>query len=164
MDYTTTFSGEIAIDPPLNPEEISYLKKFNVTRRMARENGPYYVDGSGYYGQGDDNDIEDYNRPPPGQPGLWCQWTPTDDGKSLVWDEGEKFYDSAEWMKYIIDHFLQPGCKAKDHLGFLQGNHVCNGVIEAQGEDADDRWDLVVMGNVVATRDYTRVAGSLVDL
>ncbi|HRO59371.1 MAG TPA: hypothetical protein PKZ27_03015 [Rhodocyclaceae bacterium] len=149
MGYTTEFEGSIAIEPPLNAEEIAFLKKFNETRRMNRERGPYFVDGTGDFGQGADSDIKDFNSPPEGQPGLWCQWRPTEDGTTIEWDGGEKFYYSVEWMEYIIEHFLKPGALAKDELPFLQANHICNGEIEAQGEDRDDRWKLVVQNNHV---------------
>jgi hypothetical protein len=121
---------------------------------MDRRNGPYFVDGTGYMGQGDDEDVLDSNNPPDGQPGLWCQWIPNDEGTVICWDGGEKFYDAAEWMKYLIDHFLKPGCRAAVKLPFLQANHIVNGVIHAQGEDSDDRWDLVVHANSVATQRF----------
>jgi hypothetical protein len=149
VGYTTDFSGQINIEPPLNQEEVAYLKKFNETRRMDRENGPYFVDGSGFMGQGHDADVRNHNSPPKGQPGLWCQWVPTEDGTAIEWDGGEKFYSSKEWMAYLIDHFLKPGALAKDALPFLQANHVLNGVIKAQGEDMDDRWKLIVKDNIV---------------
>ena len=106
MGYTTTFESRIEIVPPLNAEEIIYLKKFNQTRRMARTRGPYFVGGTGMMGQGNNLDLTDHNRPPEGQPGLWCQWRPTEDGSAIEWDGGEKFYDSPEWMKYLIQHFI----------------------------------------------------------
>ena len=152
MGYTTEFQGRIEIVPPLNQEEIDYLTKFNNTRRMNRRNGPYFVDGSGFMGQGRDDDIIDNNKPPAGQPGLWCQWVPTEDGTALVWDEGEKFYNSVEWMAYLIEHFLKPGALAMGQLPFLQG-HLLNGTIKAQGEDMDDRWKLVVTDNIVTCID-----------
>jgi hypothetical protein len=153
MGYTTDFKGRIKIDPPLNPEEIEYLTQFACSRRMNRKKGPYFVDGTGSYGQGEDFDIIDYNRPPMGQPNLWCQWTPTADGQFLGWDGGEKFYNSPEWMLYLIEHFLKPGCNARGALPFLQNNHICNGRIEAQGEDNDDTWCLVVEDNRVYVED-----------
>lgn len=149
MGYNTDFHGEVSIEPPLNAEEVEFLKKFNHTRRMDRAKGPYFVDGSGAYGQGEDPDIRNYNQPPAGQPGLWCQWTPTDDGSAIEWDGGEKFYSAGAWMVYIIEHFLRPGCHAQAELPFLQANHTVNGVIYAQGEDSDDKWRLVVEGNRV---------------
>jgi hypothetical protein len=65
MGYTTDFSGKIQIEPPLNKEEIQYLRKFNETRRMHRKNGPYFVDGAGFMGQSQEADVLDYNRPDP---------------------------------------------------------------------------------------------------
>ena len=157
MGYTTEFSGSVTIDPPLNQEENDYLRKFSDTRRMHRKNGPYFVDGTGDFGQGRDADIINFNDPPPGQPSLWCQWVPSDDGTTIEWDGGEKLYCAEEWMAYIIDHFLKPGAEAKASLPFLQANHVCNGDIEAQGEDADDRWLLRVRNNKVTTHNGTVV-------
>lgn len=151
MGYTTEFEGQIKINPPLNSDEINYLKKFNDTRRMMRKNGPYFVDGSGMMGQGEDKDIIEYNSPPEGQPGLWCQWTPTEDGTAIEWDGGEKFYASEEWMEYIIKHFIgsNPIAPTKETtLQFLKP-HTLNGVIEAQGEDDEDHWFLVVEDNEV---------------
>lgn len=149
MGYTTEFEGQIEVSPPLNAKEVEFLNKFNGTRRMNRSNGPYFVDGSGDFGQGGDTDIISYNEPPAGQPGLWCGWEASSDGRFIRWDGGEKFYASVEWMQYLIDHFLKPGAIAKSKLPFLQANHTLNGVIYAQGEDSDDKWRLVVEANVV---------------
>lgn len=66
MGYTTEFQGQIKIEPPLNAAEIEYLQKFASTRRMDRTTGPYFVDGSGFKGQGHDADIRDHNTPPDG--------------------------------------------------------------------------------------------------
>ena len=161
MGYTTEFEGKITVEPPLSAEEIAYLKLFATTRRMDRTRGPYFVEGTGSYGQDHDSDILNYNVSPKGQPGLWCQWEPSEDGTAIEWDGGEKFYDSEQWMKYLIDHFLKPNCLAKSELPFLQANHVLNGVINAQGEENDDVWRLVVEDNrvfredAVITRQYS---------
>lgn len=152
MGYTTDFDGQITVEPPLNAEEAHYLNLFAGTRRMKRGNGPYYVLGTGDFGQGSDPDIQSYNEPPEGQPGLWCQWVPTEDGTAIEWDGNEKFYHAAEWMQYLIDHFLKAGALAAEALPFLQANHVCNGEIYAQGEDPSDRWNLVVKDNVVSVK------------
>lgn len=152
MGYTTDFEGRVEIEPPLNQKEIDYLTKFNETRRMNRTKGPYFVEGSGFMGQERDDDIRDYNHPPEGQPSLWCQWVPTEDGTAIVWDEGEKFYESPEWMAYLIEHFLGRNPKAKSVLPFLEG-HTLNGTISAQGEDPKDKWLLHVQDNKVYTED-----------
>jgi hypothetical protein len=147
MGYTTEFWGEVMIDPPLNEAEAEYLRKFANTRRMYRKKGPYFVDGSGDFGQGHDPDIIDFNNPDPSQPGLWCQWVPTPSRDALEWDGGEKFYDSVEWMQYIINHFLKPGAFASrsgdPQFTEFTFDHTLNGVIDAQGEDPEDRWKLV---------------------
>lgn len=162
MGYTTEFFGQIKVEPPLNAEEIEYLKKFAGTRRMLRSKGPYFVDGTGFKGQGDDPDVIDHNEPPNGQPGLWCHWVPTDDGTAIEWDGGEKFYEAEVWMKYLIRHFIcwRPLANgAEDWLPHF-GEHRCNGEIEAQGERSDDHWFLVVENNeVFYTTPSTRVRG-----
>ena len=56
MGYHTEFTGQITVDPPLSEEEHEYLTKFAGTRRMNRTKGPYFVDGTGMYGQGQDSD------------------------------------------------------------------------------------------------------------
>ncbi len=146
MGYTTTFEGRIEVSPPLNKQEIEYLTKFNNTRRMNRRKGGYYVDAGGWAGQDREIDIVDYNSPPEGQPGLWCQWTPTPDGKYIEWDQGEKFYDSVKWMQYLIDHFIGSNPIAKTVFPFMEG-HKLIGKIKAKGEEAGDRWTLLVIND-----------------
>lgn len=154
MGYTTDFEGRIEIIPPLNAEEITFLREFNGTRRMHWKQGPYYihkVEGEiKDFGQAWDHpDVIDNNREATGQPGLWCQWKPTEDGTAIEWDGGEKFYHSVEWMQYLIDHFIGASPRARPALQFLR-SHVLNGEIEAQGEDRNDRWKLVVKNNVAS--------------
>lgn len=158
MGYTTDFFGSINIEPPLNKKEITYLKKFASTRRVNRVRGPYYVgdDQSGMWFSDKKIDktidVLDVNKPPEGQPGLWCQWVPSEDGKSLQWDGGEKFYEADAWMMYLIEHFLceTPCAKILDpQMSFLKG-HSLNGVIYAIGEDvSDDLWKIEVKASHV---------------
>lgn len=150
MGYTTDFEGQIDIVPALNEQEREFLINFAETRRMNRKNGPYFVDGTGFMGQDNEADVIDHNVPPDGQPGLWCKWVPSKDADALEWDGNEKFYDSAEWMAYIVEHFLGQNPLAKGDLPFLQG-HTLNGTISAQGEEPDDMWLLHVRNNVVST-------------
>jgi hypothetical protein len=77
-----------------------------------------------------------------GGPSYYCQWVPTADGAGIEWDGNEKFYEAEAWMRYLINRFLAPA------------GHVLNGVIQAQGEAAADRWDLVVKDNAVSRVDY----------
>lgn len=128
MGYTTKFEGCFTLDKPLAPEHAAYLKAFNATRRMKRDqfkaaelpdpirdaaglplgkDAGYFVGGGGHYGQDRDASVIDYNDKPEGQPGLWCQWTPSEDGAAIEWDQGEKFYYYGEWLAYIVEHFLK---------------------------------------------------------
>ena len=80
-------------------------------------------------------------------PTSYCQWVITEDGRFVKWDGEEKFHDSLEWMQYIIDNFL--GLKPAANLDFSK-SHTLNGQIEAQGEEEEDQWSLVVKNNKVS--------------
>lgn len=139
MGYTTAFQGRIQIDPPLSAAEIDYLSRFSGTRRMDRALGPYHVDGQGFHGQAHEGDIRNYNSPPPCQPGLWCQWIPTEDGSALEWDGGEKFYSAPEWMAYLRTHFISLGASSILDPGSAPScftRHRMSGEIFAVGEDS----------------------------
>jgi hypothetical protein len=144
----------------LRPEHAAYLRAFANTRRIRRDArrakylpdplrhavglplGPhagYYVGNAGEFGNGGDAFVIDENEPPKGQPGLWCQWVPTDDGTAIVWDGGEKFYYHLEWLHYLLDHFLKPW------------GYVLNGKVTWQGEDPEDVGIILVVDNVVRT-------------
>jgi len=91
MGYDTHFDGHVTVTPPLNADEVSYLRRFARSRRYRRDAAadPYRTDDSdtrrvAHYAGGD------YNAVPDGQPNLWCQWRPTPDGETIRWDEGEK--------------------------------------------------------------------------
>jgi hypothetical protein len=147
MGYTTEFHGHISIEPPLSEQERSYLVKFGETRRMDRAKGPYFVDGSGDFGQGREKDIVDYNKPPACQPGLWCQWQPSEDGARLEWNGSEKFYEADAWMSYIRSHFLVLGAAKilEPQAQFFWQPHRMSGRILAVGEEASgDVWALDV--------------------
>lgn len=147
MGYTTDFEGRFELDKPLTEEHAKYLEKFCETRRMKRnakatflredpvrwavglpegEEGEYFVGETGMCGQDRSSDIVDYNSPPAGQPGLWCQWSPTKDRRGIEWDGGEKFYHYSEWLQYLINHFLKPW------------GYVLQGRVKWQGESDDD--------------------------
>lgn len=156
MGYSTDFEGDLTIEPPLNQAEVDYLRKFNHVRHMRRGKGPYFVDGSGDFGQGQDSDILNYNDPDPSQPGLWCHWIPADEGHLLTWDYGEKTYDHVEWLEYIINHFLKPGAYASrsndPQFKDFTFDHVLNGEVEASGEEPGDLWKIEVVNNKPTVR------------
>ncbi len=161
MGYTTDFSGQFRLNKPLTVAQKLFLEQFAHTRRMKRNGaateklddparlavglpigneGAYYVGDSEDFGQKQTPDILNYNSPPAGQPGLWCQWVPTEDGMAIEHDGGEKFYDYVEWITYLIEHFLKPW------------GHVLNGEVTWQGEESSDIGEIVVKKNVVKTK------------
>jgi len=170
MGYTTDFNGHFEISPPLNPDQIAYLKALAETRRMARNadivagfpdpkreavglpigpEGAFFVGselmngsedtcgGTVCAGQAHDDSITNYNGPPSGQPGLWLQWTPNEDGSQLEWDWGEKFYDYVEWLAYMIENFFEPW------------GRKLNGEVDWVGEDSSDRGTIHIKNNKI---------------
>jgi hypothetical protein len=93
MGYTTDFTGAFTLDEPLTPDQVAYLKAFSKTRRIRREieatsqlEDPLRVavelpvgDQGEYYVGGDESSVQNYNHSPRTQPGLWCQWVPSED-------------------------------------------------------------------------------------
>ena len=165
MGYTTDFNGYVTLDKPLNKDQIVYLKQFNRTRHMrlkpevetnypcpARqalglpfgEDGEFQVRDQGEYSW---NEAVDYNTPPGECPSLWCDWTVSDDGTRIEWDDAEKFYEYVDWMDYLIRKFIKPW------------GYVANGDIEWFGEDHNDFGLLIVKDNIVSVRVGQRTLG-----
>ena len=161
MGYTTDFTGAFSVTPPLKPEHIAYINLFSETRRMKRRaklaealpdpvrvaaglpigsEGGYFTGGTGDFGQGQDASIVEYNRSSDEQPGLWCQWVASDDGTTVHWNGGEKFYNYEEWIRYLLHHF------------FVPWGYVLNGEIVWQGEEDCDKGKLIITDNVVTTK------------
>lgn len=161
MGYTTRFEGQFTLDRPLTPQHKRYLDSFAATRRMKRDaaktaerrdpvrtavglpvgiDGGYFVNEGGFKGQGNPDmlgidDILDRSGPPSDQPGLWCQWVPSDDGTAIVWDGKEKFYNYREWLDYLIEHFLTPW------------GYTLSGSVRYQGESVGDVGAIIVEDN-----------------
>lgn len=158
MGYSTDFTGEIKIEPPLNEAERDYLQMFAATRHMHRSKGPFYVDGK--YGYGTKEDVVNCNTPPPDQPDLWCQFEPNVEGTALIWNGAEKTTCAVEWIQYIITRFLEKDAVAAGQgipeFEHFQFNHVLNGEMEAQGEIASDFWKLIVKDNIVSKKKGVR--------
>jgi hypothetical protein len=163
MGYTRDFEGKFTLDRPLTQDQAEYINTFSLTRRMKRDpliaqglpdpirekvglpvgiDGEYFVGGLGAYGQDDDDSVLEHNDPSSTQPGLWCQWVPTEDGTAIEWDGNEKFYYYIEWLQYILDNFLIPW------------GYVLNGSVFWQGErDSDKGWICVKNNLIRTTRD-----------
>ena len=160
MGYHTDFQGQFDVTPTLKPEHAAYIKAFAETRRMDRDpekvtlpdpirekvglplgpHGGYFVGGAGFLGQDSDASVMNSNEPPVDQPALWCQWVPTEDGKHIEWDGGEKFYDYVKWIKYLTTHFLQPW------------GYTLNGEVGWRGEDFGDNGTITIEDNKVTIK------------
>lgn len=158
MGYTTDLFGQFDVTPALKEEHRAYIKKFGDTRRMKRnktaetlsdparedvklpigEEGAYFTGGTGFAGQDHDDSIVDYNEPPKGQPSLWCQWEPNEEGTAIQWDGSEKFYNYVEWIAYLIKHFLEPW------------GYTVNGQVQWQGEESTDMGEITINDNKVS--------------
>jgi len=158
MGYHTEFSGQFAVTPALSAAHAEYLTAFSQTRRIKRlpavaselpdvkrervglpigEEGEFFVGGTGFQGQDDDGSVVAHNVPPCSQPGLWCQWAPTEDRTAIEWDGVEKFYAYAEWLDYILENFLTPW------------SYTVDGEVEWSGDERGDLGKLVVVDNVL---------------
>ena len=159
MGYTTEFSGALRVTPVLRREHAQYLRTFAQTRRVARHEalvslladadreavalpiglqGAYFVGAKGFAGQDRGHpSIIDYNQPPSGQPGLWCQWIPSADGALLEWDQNEKFYFYVEWLQYLIEQFLGPW------------GYSLNGEVRWTGEEPGDEGTIAVVNSQI---------------
>lgn len=110
MGYSTEFSGQIEIDKALKAKEVQEINDFSEERHENHSIG------------------------------IWCNWVIDEEKNVIVWNEAEKFYNAAEWLKYVIDTFL------------ANKGYVCNGEIDCQGEDSQDLWKIEVINNKVYTR------------
>mgnify|MGYP003345164362 CR=1 FL=1 len=140
MGYTTEFDGQFNINPPLSAKDNEFLTKFSQSRHMARKlDSKYGVEGEWYVDGGDlmESNIIDYNRPPSTQPGLWCQWIPSEDGSSIGWDGGEKFYKYIQWLEYLIEKYFKPR------------NYILNGEVYWSGEMEHDKGVIKVINNEI---------------
>lgn len=137
MSCDMAFRGEFAVQPPLRSGHLAYLWVFNRTRHMKRD--PAITTSV-------NDPVVERNTPPEAQPGLPCNWTPSEDGAALVWDGHRKFVDWEPWLCYLIDHFLKPW------------GYTVNGSVEWRGEEWLDVGVLRVRDNEVSVGpDYSEL-------
>ena len=162
MGYTTWFKGVFKFNRLPSEYMRKYIKSFSTSRRVKRNNdlikkedpdwekycfkgnlgieGEYYIKYENYnYTM--TQSILDFNEPPKTQPSLWCHWIINEDG-DLCWDEGEKFYNYIEWLRYLIDNF------------FIKENLILNGKVDFQGEYDDDKGTIEIENNLIKVIRY----------
>jgi len=158
MGYTTTFEGSFQVDGPLSAAALDLIHGLSTTRRMKRdsqkladrlgitleeclakygEEGQLYCGEREFFGQAETSDIIDFNSPPVGQPGLWCQWIYDEDTGTIAWNEAEKFYFYVEWIEYLIQKVIVPEGRA------------LNGSVRYCGEEDWDVGTIHIENNVV---------------
>ncbi|VVU95690.1 hypothetical protein CPAV1605_1445 [seawater metagenome] len=160
MGYTTNFYGEFKLNTTLDKNTADLIKGIATTRRMKRSipilakkfniseelallkfgiDGEFYFDKGDFcnFGQSEDSTIIDINTPPKRQPSLWCQWYYFETTNSIKWDEGEKFYNYIEWIKYIINVILEPR------------KYKVTGTVNWQGEDDSDKGTIAIKDNLI---------------
>lgn len=154
MGYSTDYLGHIDVDPPLNEVEIEYLSAFGRSRRCVRPDGPYGVPGNPAAESSDDFEGDRYNICAPGQPNLWCDWTPCWDGCCIAWNGTEKSYSMIEWLKYLIKHFLKPNAAGAGHpqLAGFTFDHTLSGIVVGCRRDNKELLAVKVTNNRVTTR------------
>jgi len=164
MGYHTDFHGEFTIDKPVDEDTYKLLDGLNKTRRMKRSvtklakrlkitpqkckklygtDCEFWVRDDKDCGQTQTEDIVDYNKPPESQPGLWNHWAIDEDKQTILWDEGEKFYEYIEWIKYLIDKILAPR------------GYVVKGIVSWSGEEDEDMGEIHVENNIVLVKHAT---------
>jgi hypothetical protein len=157
MGYTTDFTGEFNVSPPIKDDNIlQRLKILSETRRMKRDSNKiakklnisleeciakYGIDGE-FYGISDflvaDETVINHNSPPQTQPGLWCQWTYNIDKNTVEWDGGEKFYHYVDWLEYLIEKVFEPN------------GYKLNGEVKWCGESGYDEGTINVNNNFIS--------------
>jgi hypothetical protein len=157
--YKIQFEGSVQLDRPLQPEQIAYLQRFLEIRRIAwsvdyidalpdslREavglppgpEGAYFVGLSFEELKVDvwqplvrDQKLHQ-NKPPQGQPRLWCAWKLDEDGVTFRYTDEQELYFCYAWLQYLIEHFFTPW------------GYEVDGEITWQGDDEADRGTIIV--------------------
>jgi len=157
--YAIHFTGSIQLDRPLQPEQTAYLRRFLSTRRISWANEyvqelpdplreavglPVGHEGAYFVGLSLDelkvdvwqplvkNQKLRQNKPPQGQPRLWCAWKLEEDGITLRYADKRELYFCYAWLSYLIEHFFTPW------------DYQLNGEITWQGDDEADHGTIVV--------------------
>lgn len=133
MGYFTRWKGSLTLRPPLLPEGRTYLHMF-LNRRHVLTQGPEQGEFDVY--PIPNVSVVDYNRPPPNQPFIWCDWE-IDETGSVLSISRDRNYRSVEWLAYLIRTF------------FIPAGTVVSGHMVWSGEEPGDEGTLTVRANCV---------------
>ena len=155
MGLHTSYLGRITIAPPLSGEEVEFVRSFGRTRHW--DSGRPGVRVAAHPSDNDEyDDVEAYNRPAPGMPGLSCPWAVCNDGCCLFWDGLEKPYDADRWLAYLIDAFLGAGAAmAGTDVTSAHGltcDHLLDGMVVGQRHETGELFALEVVNCEVVRR------------
>ncbi len=106
MGYTTRFSGQFTIEPPLSPEQIDHLNSYYEEDKF-RQNG---------------------------LPNSYCQWLVSADSK-VAWNGGEKFYDYCEWLTVFVNDVISFGSELKGMVSYQGEDAKDSGIILIQNDE-----------------------------
>lgn len=136
-----------AVGLPVGPEGCFFVG----AEGMAGQEDP---DGGGWSGPEHyaKVGILDYNSSPADQPGLWCCWEPTEDGKGIWVPHENKHYHYIEWLQYLLDNFLTPW------------GYNLSGKVRWKGESSDDRGFLCVSNNKIFVNEEPTVLDKMVEI
>ena len=156
-----------SISPPLNAHEIaSPAETFACSRRIEpHAAGPTSWMVAGPFGQGLDDDIREFNtaasrttrdcgaggrRPWTARPLSGTAWRSSDRLRGMVNLPHRRVFRKPGAA--LASELANPVPGRHPHgIRHFTFDHELNGVIDAQGEDDDDRWRLVVTGNTVTS-------------
>jgi hypothetical protein len=133
MGYSTDFKGELKFATPISSEALGYLNGF-----LGKDRRDIGLGGDDIYAQG-------YSS-------YWyhVDYELLDDFSGIKWNDSEKSYDMVGIANFLID-------KMKEKYT----DFGLTGKLIAQGEDIDDRWELVIE-NGRAVKKETRPSGSAI--
>lgn len=157
------YTGSLAIEPPLNKDEVKALTAFFHSDRILTRGGPLDCRiRPGYH-----SDVIDVRQPAEGQPGLRCDLEVSEDGTTLSWDRSEETTERNldQWIIWLINYLLKPGAEydirergfdlsqmSDDNLlRSFTFDHYVDGEMTGTAVEADGVWRITVKENVVST-------------
>lgn len=163
MRYPIQFDSHLTLDRPLSPQHLAYLNQFVQIRRVALsvehlqaipdplreavglplgEEGAYFVDLDFDHERLLEPMVLNINKPPHGQPSLWCAWRFDLGGASLSYSDSYNLYRCYVWLQYLLEHFLLPwGYRVHGEIYWQGAEAADHGKITAHGNTLDIQLD-----------------------